>query len=46
MGFFASIRNSVQRGGTRRGGRIGKFFSAWNARTDRKQFRRTGTMGF
>jgi len=36
----------VQRKGASRGGRVGKFFSSWNARSDRKQFKKNHTMGF
>jgi len=43
---FSGFLNSVQRKGASRGGRVGKFFSSWNARSDRKQFKKTHTMGF
>jgi len=45
-GFFGRLVNRVQRSGARRGGRVGRFFSAWNARSDRRQFRKNHTMGF
>lgn len=45
-GFLGRMVNRVQRRGASRGGRIGRFFSAWNARSDRRQFRKNHIMGF
>ncbi len=38
--------NRLQKAMARKGGRIGRFGSQWNARSDRKMFRRNRTMGF
>lgn len=45
-GFLGRMVNSIQRRGARRGGRVGRFFSSWNARSDRRMFKKRGTMGF
>lgn len=45
-GFLSRVVNNLQRSGARRGGRVGRFFSSWNARSDRRQFRKNHTMGF